>query len=72
MLSYCYHSKSTESKKPKVVKTNDGRIMVTSKYAICGSKKSRFIKQQEPSKLLSSLEIKTPLSQIPVVGPVLF
>ena len=32
-------------------------------------KKSKFIKQQEASELLSSLGIKTPLSKIPLVGP---
>ena len=35
-----------------------------------GSKKSRFIEEQEPSGLISSLGIKTPLSQIPLVGPI--
>ena len=35
-------------------------------------KKSKFIKQQEATGLLSSLGIKTPLSRIPLVGPVLF
>ena len=32
----------------------------------------KFIKQQEASGLLSSLGIKTPLSKIPLVGPLLF
>ena len=32
------------------------------------SEKSKFIKQQESSGLLSSLGVKTPLSKIPVVG----
>ena len=36
------------------------------------SKNSKFIKQQEASVLLSSLGIKTPLSGIPLVGPLLF
>ena len=36
------------------------------------SKKSKFIKQQEASGLLSSLGTKTPLSKIPLVGPFLF
>ena len=36
------------------------------------SKKSKFIKQQKASGLLGSLEIKTPLSKIPLVGPLLF
>ena len=35
-------------------------------------KKSRFIKKQETSGLLSSLRIKSPLRQIPLVDPVLF
>ena len=46
--------------------------MVTPKCAVCGSKKLRFIKEQEASGLLSSLGIKTPLSQIPLVGPFCF
>ena len=39
---------------------------------ICDSKKSKFRKQQEASGLLSSLGIKTPLSKISLVGPLLF
>ena len=46
--------------------------MVSSNYAVCGSIKSRFVKEQETSELLSSLGIKTPLSQIPLLGPLLF
>ena len=46
--------------------------MPLSKCAMCGSKKSKFIKQQEDSGLLSILGIKTPLSKIPLVGPLLF
>ena len=34
-----------------------------SKCAICGSKKSKFIKNQEAIGLLSKLDIKTPLSK---------
>ena len=40
--------------------------------AACNSKKSKFIKQQEANGLLSSLGIKTSLSEIPLVGPLLF
>ena len=36
--------------------------MILSKCAICGSKKSRFIKNQEAKGLLSKLGIRTPLS----------
>ena len=46
--------------------------MILSKYAICGSKKSRFIKHQEAKGLLSKLGIKTPLSKIPILGDILF
>ena len=71
MLSYCLKCrKNTESKNPKVAKTK--RIIVLSKYVVCDSKKSKFIKQQEASGLLSSLGIKRPLSKIPLVGPLLF
>ena len=40
--------------------------MVLSKCAICGSKKLRFIKNQEAKELLSSLGLKTPLSKVPI------
>ena len=56
--------KITESKNPKVARTENGRIMLLSKYAVCDSKKSKFIKEQEASGLLSSLGIKTHLSEI--------
>ena len=35
-------------------------------------KKSRFIKKQEASGILSNLGIKTPLSKIPLLGDILF
>ena len=46
--------------------------MILSKCAICGSKKSRFIKDQETKGLLSNLGVRTPLSKVPVVGDILF
>ena len=73
MLSYCSKCrKNTESKNPKVLKTKNGKIMLSSKCEVCRSKKSKFIKEQEASRLLSSLGIKTPLSKIFLVGPILF
>ena len=73
MSSYCLKCrKNTESKNPKVAKTKNGRIMLLSKCAVCDSKKSKFIKQQEASGLLSSLGIKTLLNKIPLLGPLLF
>ena len=46
--------------------------MLLSKCAICSSKKSRFIKNQEAKGLLSNLSIKTPLSKVPILGDILF
>ena len=46
--------------------------MISSNCAVYGSKKSKFLKEQEASVLLSSLGIRTPLSQIPLLGPLLF
>ena len=45
--------------------------MILSKCAICGSKKSRFIKNQEAKRLLSNLGLKTPLRKVPVLGDIL-
>ena len=64
--------KNTESINPKVSATSNGRTKILSKCAICGSKKSKFIKNQEAKGLLSSLVIRTPLSKIPLLGDVFF
>ena len=73
MLSYCLKCrKNTGSKNPKVAKTKNGRIMFLLKCALCDSKKSKCIKEQDASRLLSSLRIKTPLRKIPLLGPFLF
>ena len=62
--------KNTESVNPKVFATSNGRTMILSKCAICGSKKLKFIKNQEAKGLLSSLGLKTPLNKIPLLGDV--
>ena len=74
MLSYyCLkRRKNTESKNPEFARIKNGRIMLLSNCVVCASKKSKFIKQQEASGLLSSLGIKAPLSKTPLVGPLLF
>ena len=41
----------------EVKKIDNGKTMILSKCAICGSKKSKFIKNQEASGILSSLGI---------------
>ena len=73
MKSYCLKCrKDTENINPKISKTSNGRTMVLSKCAICGSKKSRFIKNQEAKGLLSNLAFKKPLSKVPILSDILF
>ena len=56
MLSNCLKCrKNTESKHQNVVKTKNGRTILSSNCAVCNSKKSRSIKEQEVSGILSSL-----------------
>ena len=73
MLSYCLKcKKNTGSINPKFSKTTNGKIMMLSKCAACGSKKSKFIKEQEVKRLLSNLDIRTPLNKIPLLEDILF
>ena len=73
MKSYCLKCrKNTENINPRVSKTSNSRTMVLSKWAICGSKKPRFIKNQEAKRLLSNLGVRTPLSKVPILGDILF
>ena len=73
MKSYCLKCrKNTENINSRVSKTSNNRAMVLSKCAICGSKKSRFIKNQEAKGLLSNLGIKAPLSKVPILSDILF
>ena len=73
MKSYCLKCrKDTENVNPRVSKTSNNRTMVLSKCAICGNKKSRFIKNQQTKELLSNLGIKTPLNKVPILGFILF
>ena len=69
---YLKCKKNTENIDPEVSSTSNGRVMILSKCAICGSKKSRFIKNQEAKGLLSNLGIKTPLSKVPILSDILF
>ena len=64
--------KITENIDPKVSASSNGRVRILSKRAICGSKKSRFIKNQEAEGLLSKLGIRTPLSKVQILGDILF
>ena len=57
---------------PKVSKTTNGKAMILSTCTICGSKKSKCIKEQQAKGLLSNLGLRTPLNKIPVLGDILF
>ena len=59
--------KNTKNLNSKIFKTKNGRLIMQSKCADCGIKKSRFVKEQEAKGLLSNLSIKTPLSKIPLL-----
>ena len=73
MLSYCLKcKKNTKSINPKVSKTTNGKAMILSTCTICGSKKSKFMKEQNGKGLLSNLGLRTPLNKIPVLGDILF
>ena len=74
MLTYCLKCKyDTESVNSKILKTENGRTMLSSKCGtVCGSKKSRFMKEQEAKGLLSSLDLRTTLSKVPLLGEILF
>ena len=60
--------KDADNIDPKMVRTKNNRLLMQSKCPICGIKKSIFVKKQEAKGLLSNLEIKTPLSKIPLLN----
>ena len=73
MKSYCLKCrKDTENINSRVSNTSNGRTMILSNCTKCGSKKSRFIKNQDAEGLLSNLGIRTPLSNVPILGDILF
>ena len=72
ITSYCLKCrKDTENINPRVWGTSNGIAMIWSKCAICGDKRSRFIKNQEAKRLLSNLGLKTPLIKVPILGNIL-
>ena len=73
MLTYCLKCKrNAKNIDSKMLETKNGRLMLSSKCAICGSRKSRFMKKQEAKGLLSNLGIRTPLNKIQLLGDMLF
>ena len=73
MKSYCLKCrKDTENINPKVSNFSNARTIISSKCTICGSRKSRFVKNQEAKGLLSNLGLRTPLSKVQIFGDILF
>ena len=69
METYCVrYKKKTQTWNPKIFKSKNGTVIIQSKCAQYGIKKSRFPKKQEAKGLLSNLGIKTPLSKIPLLN----
>ena len=62
ILLFEVEKKKTVSKNPKVLKTKNRTIMLLYIGAVCNSKKSNLIKEQQTGGLLSSLTgIKVPI-----------
>ena len=73
MLTYCLvRKRNTGNKDAKMIKTKNDRLMLSSNCAVCGNKKSRFMKRQEAKGLFCNLGIKMPFSKIPLLGDLLF
>ena len=69
MKAHCVNCrKNTGNLNSKIFSTKNGRLIIQSKCADCGMKKSRFVKEQEAKSLLSNLGIKTLLSKIPLLN----
>ena len=66
---YCLICKDyTKSINPKIVRNRQNKCIIQSNCATCGSKKSKFIKEQKALGMLSNLGIKTPLIQVPLLN----
>ena len=67
--TYCLSCrKYTKNNNPKIVRNRQNRLIIQSNCATSGSKKSRFIKEQQAIGILSNLGIKTPLSKVPLLN----
>ena len=69
MKTYCLKCKmNTDNIDPKMVRTKNNRLLMQSKCSVCGTKKSRFVKEQYAKGLLSNLGIKAPLIKTPLLN----
>ena len=58
MNTYCLKcKKDTANIDPKMVKTKNNRLLMQSKCSVCGTKKSRFVNEQDAKGLLSKFEV---------------
>ena len=72
MEIYCMKCRNdTENIDPKMFRTKNNRYIMQSKCLFCGTKKPKFVEEQEAKRLLSNLGIKTPLSKIPLLNVLL-
>ena len=68
-MSQYFSTLSSHKENIKVeVKTKNIGLLMQSKCSVCGTKKSRFVKEQDAKGLLSNFGIKTPLSKIPLLN----
>ena len=59
MQTYCLVcKKNTENKDVKIMKSKNNRIMMVSKCAVCGNKKSRFVREQEAKGIFKRINDK--------------
>ena len=73
MLTYCLKCRrNTKNIDSKMLEIKNGTTTLSSKCAICGSKISTFMKEQEAKGFVSNIGLKIPLSKIPILGYVLF
>ena len=68
--TYCLVCKKyTENTNLNIIRNRQNSISnCVSNCAVCGSKKSRFIKEQKALGILGNLGIKTPLSKVPLLN----
>ena len=69
-MSKCCLKCKKDTENVDLKETKSDRPMLSSKCAVCGNKKSRFMKEQAKG-LLSILGVKTPLNKIPLLGDIL-
>ena len=68
----CKVQKNIENLNSTISETENNRIVLQSKCAACGSKKSKFVKEEEPNRLLRNLGLNVLLNKVPLLGDILF